>query len=199
MKNNWIRIKHWSNNTVKVESWSKHLYWMFWLNKKKKTELSWNAKIYNKWTMNNRTWTVLRRHSRGFYNKPRGTKVDCPDQVYSAGGSTSWDVAKVAQGRVGKQLLEPRDLFGKLAYWPPQKKVQLALSKSKNKKGDRVADDEDDDAVRSSVSQDQVAATLCTEDCSSSHSICMYIALSTSQKVNHAGSEWYRLSTRHIQ
>jgi hypothetical protein len=32
------------------------------------------------------------------------------------------------------------------------------------KKGDEVADDEDDDAVRTSVSQDQVTATLCTEE-----------------------------------
>jgi hypothetical protein len=32
------------------------------------------------------------------------------------------------------------------------------------KKGDNVADDEDDDVVRTSVSQDQVTATLCTEE-----------------------------------
>jgi hypothetical protein len=32
------------------------------------------------------------------------------------------------------------------------------------KKGDEVADDEDDDAVRTSVSQDRVTATLCTEE-----------------------------------
>jgi hypothetical protein len=32
------------------------------------------------------------------------------------------------------------------------------------KKGDDVAVDEDDDAVRNSVSQDQVPATLCTEE-----------------------------------
>ncbi len=31
------------------------------------------------------------------------------------------------------------------------------------KKGDDVADDEDDDAVRTSVSQDQVTVTLCPE------------------------------------
>jgi hypothetical protein len=31
------------------------------------------------------------------------------------------------------------------------------------KKGDKVADDEDDDAVRTSVSQDRVTATLCTK------------------------------------
>jgi hypothetical protein len=33
------------------------------------------------------------------------------------------------------------------------------------KKGDDVADDEDDDVVRTSVPQDSVTATLCTEDC----------------------------------
>jgi hypothetical protein len=32
------------------------------------------------------------------------------------------------------------------------------------KKGDEIADDEDDDAVRTSVSQDRVTATLCTEE-----------------------------------
>jgi hypothetical protein len=32
------------------------------------------------------------------------------------------------------------------------------------KKGDKLADDEDDDVVRSSVSQDQVTATRCTEE-----------------------------------
>jgi hypothetical protein len=44
------------------------------------------------------------------------------------------------------------------------KKVQLTLSQGK-KKGDEVADDEDDDdAVRTSVSQDQVTVTLCTDE-----------------------------------
>ncbi len=32
------------------------------------------------------------------------------------------------------------------------------------KKGDDVADDDDDDAVRTHVSQDPVTATLCTEE-----------------------------------
>jgi hypothetical protein len=32
------------------------------------------------------------------------------------------------------------------------------------KKGDDVAVDDDDDAVRTSVSQDQVTVTLCTEE-----------------------------------
>jgi hypothetical protein len=40
------------------------------------------------------------------------------------------------------------------------RKVQLALSQSK-RKGDEVKD-EDDDVVRTSVSQDRVTATLCT-------------------------------------
>jgi hypothetical protein len=42
-------------------------------------------------------------------------------------------------------------------------KVQLTLFQGKKKKGDEVADDGDDDAVITSVSQDQVTATLCTE------------------------------------
>ncbi len=43
-------------------------------------------------------------------------------------------------------------------------KGQLTLSQGKIKKGDDVAVDDDDDTVRTSVSQDQVKATLCTEE-----------------------------------
>jgi hypothetical protein len=43
------------------------------------------------------------------------------------------------------------------------KKVQLTLSQGKKKKKDEIASDEDD-AVRTSVSQDRVTATLCTEE-----------------------------------
>ncbi len=42
--------------------------------------------------------------------------------------------------------------------------VQSTLSQGRKKKGDEVADDEDDDAVRTSMSQDRVTATLCTEE-----------------------------------
>jgi hypothetical protein len=63
----------------------------------------------------------------------------------------------------------------------------LGVSKGKTKKGDEVADDEDgDDAVRSSVSQDP--ATLCTDELFLSTQY-MYIALSTYQIVNHVGGE----------
>ncbi len=45
------------------------------------------------------------------------------------------------------------------------KKVQLSLSQGQEEEGDEVADNEDyDDVVRTSVSQDQVIATLCTEE-----------------------------------
>ncbi len=45
------------------------------------------------------------------------------------------------------------------------RKGQLTLSQCKIKKGYVVAvDDDDDDVVRSCVSQDRVTATLCTEE-----------------------------------
>ncbi len=44
------------------------------------------------------------------------------------------------------------------------KKGQLTLSQGKMKKGDDVADYNDDDAVRTSVSQERVTATLRTEE-----------------------------------
>ncbi len=43
-----------------------------------------------------------------------------------------------------------------------KKQVLLTLSQGEKKKGDEVADDEDDDAVRTSVSQDSMTATLST-------------------------------------
>ncbi len=61
------------------------------------------------------------------------------------GGWTLGEVAKDAQGRVGKTTCI----------------VQLILSQGKKKKGDLVADD---DAVRICVEQDRVIATLCTEE-----------------------------------
>ncbi len=58
--------------------------------------------------------------------------------------------------------------------------VQLTLSQGKKKKGDEVADNEDNANVRTNVSQDQPIATLWTEElfCSSS----VYIALPAYQK-----------------
>ncbi len=43
-------------------------------------------------------------------------------------------------------------------------RAQLTLSHGKIKNGDDVADDKDEDAVRTSVSQGLVTATLCTEE-----------------------------------
>jgi hypothetical protein len=59
---------------------------------------------------------------------------------------------------------------------------QKQLRKKKMKMGDDVTDDEDDDAVRTSVSRDQVTATLCTEELSSVLSI--YSSLHTSDRSN---------------
>ncbi len=76
-------------------------------------------------------------------------------------------MAKDAQGRVGNNSRKLTNLVRK--YSP--KKVQLTLSQGKMKKGDEVAYDGGGDALRTSVSQDQVTATLGTENCSSALSI----------------------------
>jgi hypothetical protein len=61
---------------------------------------------------------------------------------------------------IGKQLSrKPRDLVEN-RHGDSLKKGQLTLSQGKEKKGDDVADDENDDAVRTSESQDQVTATV---------------------------------------
>ncbi len=44
------------------------------------------------------------------------------------------------------------------------KKVQLNLFQGEKKKGDEVADDKDDDVVRTTATQDRVTATLGTEE-----------------------------------
>ncbi len=64
------------------------------------------------------------------------------------------------------------------------KKVQLTLSQGKKKKRDDVADDEDDHAVRTTVSEDRMTATLCTEELFLST---QYIVLPAYQEVNHEG------------
>jgi hypothetical protein len=47
-----------------------------------------------------------------------------------------------------------------MARW----EARLLERQPRTLKGDEVADDEDDDAVRTSVLQDQMTATLCTEE-----------------------------------
>jgi hypothetical protein len=82
------------------------------------------------------------------------------------------------KGELKNNSRKPRDLV--------RKTVQLSPSQGKKKKGDDVAIDEDDDAVRTSVSQDQVIAPLCTKElflCS------VFTALPTYQKLNHEGGE----------
>ncbi len=58
---------------------------------------------------------------------------------------------------------KPRDLVRNM-HSDSLKEGQLTLSQDKMKKGDDVVDDEDDDTVITSVSQDQVTATLWTEE-----------------------------------
>jgi hypothetical protein len=52
----------------------------------------------------------------------------------------------------------------KIMHSDSLKKGQLTLSQRKMKNEDDVAHDEDNYAVRTSVSQDQVTVTLCAED-----------------------------------
>ncbi len=59
-----------------------------------------------------------------------------------------------AQGRVGKQLQESKG---------PSRKSSIVTARRKFK-GDEVEDEDDDDVERTSVSQDRVTATLCTEE-----------------------------------
>ncbi len=63
------------------------------------------------------------------------------------------------KGELENNSRKPRDL---VENWHSDslKKTQLTLSQGKMKKGHDVADDEDDDAMRTSVSLDQVTATL---------------------------------------
>jgi hypothetical protein len=70
-------------------------------------------------------------------------------------------LAKDAQGRVENNSRKPKNLVRKISIVTP-KKVQFTLSRGRKKKRDEVADDEDDDAVSTSVSQDQV--TACTKE-----------------------------------
>jgi hypothetical protein len=58
---------------------------------------------------------------------------------------------------------KPRELVRKL-HSDSLKNFQLTLSRGNMKKGDEVADDRNDDTVRTSVSQDQVTVTLSTEE-----------------------------------
>ncbi len=64
------------------------------------------------------------------------------------------------------------------------------------KKRDDVADDEDDDVVRTSMSQDRVAAILCTEELFLRTQY--FIALSTYQTGQNVRGKGYRRSTRDI-
>ncbi len=73
----------------------------------------------------------------------------------------------MARREVGPHESFPKALKGELennSRKQPLKKGWLTPSQSKIKKEDDVANDENDDAVRTSVSQHPVATTLCTEE-----------------------------------
>ncbi len=67
------------------------------------------------------------------------------------------------EGELENNSRKPRNLIRKLAQWQP-KKVKLTLSQGKEMKGDEDVYEDDDDAVRTSVSQDRMPVTLCTEE-----------------------------------
>ncbi len=63
---------------------------------------------------------------------------------------------KTLRGELENNFRKPKDMHnGSL------KKGQLTLSQGKMKKGDDVADDDNDDVVGTRVSQDPVTARLC--------------------------------------
>ncbi len=65
-----------------------------------------------------------------------------------------------------KTTLESQGTYRSRKNWHKDnlKRAQLTYSLSKKKKGDEVVDDGNDDAMRTSVSQDRVTETLCTEE-----------------------------------
>ncbi len=67
-------------------------------------------------------------------------------------------MAKDAQGRIEKQAQGPSQNW----LSDSRKKVQLYLSQGKKKKGDKVADDEGDYAMR--TNEDRVTVHMCTEE-----------------------------------
>jgi hypothetical protein len=74
--------------------------------------------------------------------------------------------SKMLKGELESNSRKPRDIV-KNRHNDSLKKGKLTLSQGKIKKGDDVAVDDDDDTVRTSVSQDQGTATLlyiCTEE-----------------------------------
>jgi hypothetical protein len=76
--------------------------------------------------------------------------------------------------------------------------IQHALPQVKMRKRDEIADDEDDDAVRTSVSQDHVIATLCSEELFLSTQYTVYSSPHISERsIMRRGG--YGRSMQHIQ
>jgi hypothetical protein len=91
----------------------------------------------------------------------------CPDGVHSdqmvlikanreAGPCKRW--SKSLKGEVENNSRKPRDLVGN--WHDKTKKVQLTLAQGKIKKGDAVAEDEDDDAENQCVTRPSDSNTL---------------------------------------
>ncbi len=70
---------------------------------------------------------------------------------------------RCSMGELENNSRKPRDLI-KNRHSDSLKKGQLTLSEGIVKKGDDVSVDDDDDTMRTSVSQNQVIVILCTEE-----------------------------------
>jgi hypothetical protein len=125
------------------------------------------CKIFNKCTMHNIREPSL-TDSQGDFSKAKGY---CPNWVYSdqmvlrmatweAGPCERWP--KTLKGELENISRKPRDWIEN-RHSDSLRKGQLNLFQGKMKKGDDV-DDDDDDAMRTSVSHDRMTATLCMEE-----------------------------------
>ncbi len=132
--------------------------WLLWLSTLR-SDGSWNSKAGD-WTLKRQPKALKSKLTQGW---PLGLSPLRSDGSSDgqAGGWNAREVSKGDQERVRKNSRKPRDL---VRNWPSDslKKIQLTLSQGNKQKRDEVDDEDDDDAVRTSVSQDTVTVTMFT-------------------------------------